>query len=217
MRTLGQRVFSMEPASGFAAQARRASSIYLATHLGYPLSTTHVISGAVMGAGATKRLSAVRWGVAGNIAVAWVLTIPMAALRRRALLLAGAGDLLMLKRMLQGPRTSEFYELLAAGGENALAAAKAAESRFRDYPTGVGQDEIKELEHEGDRITGELIGADQQRSSSRRSTATTCSSSPARSTTSPTRSRTRPSCSASTTSSSRPASRSSSARSSSPR
>jgi predicted phosphate transport protein (TIGR00153 family) len=64
----------------------------------------------------------------------------------------------MLKRMLQGPRTNEFYELLAAGGANALAAAKAAESRFRDYPGGVGQDEIKELEHAGDRITGELIG-----------------------------------------------------------
>jgi inorganic phosphate transporter, PiT family len=80
MRTLGQRVFSMEPAGGFAAQSSAGVVIYLATHLGYPLSTTHVISGAVMGAGATKRLSAVRWGVAGNIAVAWVLTIPMAAI-----------------------------------------------------------------------------------------------------------------------------------------
>ncbi len=80
MRTLGQRVFSMEPASGFAAQTTAGLTIYMATSLGYPLSTTHVISGAVMGAGATKRLSAVRWGVAGNIVVAWLLTIPMAAL-----------------------------------------------------------------------------------------------------------------------------------------
>jgi PiT family inorganic phosphate transporter len=80
MRTLGQRVFQMEPASGFAAQTSSGIVIFLATHLGYPLSTTHVVSGAVMGAGATKRLSAVRWGVAGNIAVAWLLTIPMAAL-----------------------------------------------------------------------------------------------------------------------------------------
>ncbi len=79
MRTLGQRVFQMEPASGFSAQTTAGLTIYLATHFGYPLSTTHVISGAVMGAGATKRLSAVRWGVAGNIAVAWLLTIPMAA------------------------------------------------------------------------------------------------------------------------------------------
>jgi len=80
MRTLGQRVFSMEPASGFAAQTTAGLTIYLATHLGYPLSTTHVISGSVMGAGATRRLSTVRWGVARTIVFAWVLTIPAAAL-----------------------------------------------------------------------------------------------------------------------------------------
>ena len=80
MRTLGQRVFALEPPSGFAAQATAGATIYVATHFGYPLSTTHVVSGSVMGAGATKRLSAVRWGVAGNIVFAWVLTIPAAAL-----------------------------------------------------------------------------------------------------------------------------------------
>jgi len=80
MRTLGQRIFDMEPASGFAAQTAAGATIYFATHLGYPLSTTHVISGAVMGSGATKRLSAVRWGVAGNIVTAWLLTIPAAGL-----------------------------------------------------------------------------------------------------------------------------------------
>jgi inorganic phosphate transporter, PiT family len=85
IRTLGQRVFQMEPESGFAAQAAAGTTIYLATKYGYPLSTTHVVSGAVMGAGATKRLSAVRWGVAGNIVVAWVLTIPAAALVSAAL------------------------------------------------------------------------------------------------------------------------------------
>jgi len=79
IRTLGQRVFRMEPESGFAAQAAAGTTIYLATKYGYPLSTTHVVSGAVMGAGATRRLSAVRWGVAGNIVVAWVLTLPAAA------------------------------------------------------------------------------------------------------------------------------------------
>jgi PiT family inorganic phosphate transporter len=79
MRTLGQRVIAMEPAQGFAAQTSGGAVIYLATHFGYPLSTTHTISGAVMGAGAAKRLSAVRWGVAGNIVVAWILTIPAAA------------------------------------------------------------------------------------------------------------------------------------------
>jgi inorganic phosphate transporter, PiT family len=79
IRTLGQRVFQMDPPAGFAAQATSGAVIYASTKYGYPLSTTHVVSGAVMGAGATKRLSAVRWGVAGNIVVAWVLTIPAAA------------------------------------------------------------------------------------------------------------------------------------------
>ena len=79
IRTLGQRVFRMEPESGFAAQAAAGTTIYLATKYGYPLSTTHVVTGAVMGAGATRRLSAVRWGVAGNIVVAWLLTLPAAA------------------------------------------------------------------------------------------------------------------------------------------
>ncbi len=80
MRTLGQRLYKMEPAAGFAAQVSAGAVIDLATRLGYPLSTTHVISGAVLGAGSTRRLSAVRWGIAGNIVVAWFLTIPAAAL-----------------------------------------------------------------------------------------------------------------------------------------
>jgi inorganic phosphate transporter, PiT family len=80
MRTLGQRIFSMEPASGFAAQVSGGTVIYLATHFGFPVSTTHVVSGSVMGSGATRRLSAVRWGVAGTIVFAWLLTIPAAAL-----------------------------------------------------------------------------------------------------------------------------------------
>jgi inorganic phosphate transporter, PiT family len=79
MRTLGQRIFKIEPPSGFAAQAAAGATLYTATHLGYPVSTTHTVSGAVMGAGATKRLSAVRWGVAGNIVTAWLLTLPAAA------------------------------------------------------------------------------------------------------------------------------------------
>jgi inorganic phosphate transporter, PiT family len=85
MRTLGQRVFKMEPESGFAAQVTAGVTIYTATRLGYPLSTTHVISGSVMGVGATRRLSAVRWGVAGNIVTAWLLTIPAAAVVAAAL------------------------------------------------------------------------------------------------------------------------------------
>jgi len=80
IRTLGQRVYQMDPPGGFAAQLTAGAVIYGSTRYGYPLSTTHVISGSVLGAGATKRLSAVRWGVAGNIVIAWVLTIPAAAL-----------------------------------------------------------------------------------------------------------------------------------------
>jgi PiT family inorganic phosphate transporter len=79
MRTLGQRVYSMQPENGFAAQVAGGAVIYTATHFGYPISTTHAVAGSVMGAGATRRISAVRWGVAGNIVVAWILTIPAAA------------------------------------------------------------------------------------------------------------------------------------------
>src|SRR5919205_1155947 len=80
IRTMGSRIIKMDPAQGFSAQGAGAAVVLTASHLGYPLSTTHVISGGVMGAGAAKRLSAVRWGVAGNIAVAWVLTLPAAAI-----------------------------------------------------------------------------------------------------------------------------------------
>ena len=77
---MGSRIIKMDPAQGFASQGAGAAVILAASHAGYPLSTTHVISGSVMGAGAAKRFSAVRWGVAGNIVVAWVLTIPAAAI-----------------------------------------------------------------------------------------------------------------------------------------
>src|SRR5687767_9451664 len=79
IRTMGSRIIKMDPAQGFAAQGVGAAVILSATHVGFPLLTTHTISGAVMGAGAAKRVSAVRWGVAGNIVGAWVLTIPAAA------------------------------------------------------------------------------------------------------------------------------------------
>ena len=83
IRTLGTRIIKMDPAQGFAAQSAGATVILASSHFGYPLSTTHTISGAVMGAGAAKRLSAVRWGVAGNIVTAWVLTHPGGRCDRR--------------------------------------------------------------------------------------------------------------------------------------
>jgi len=79
IRTLGTRIITMDAAQGFVAQVSGTAVILTATHAGIPLSTTHVISGAVTGAGAAKRLSAVRWGLAGNILIAWVLTLPAAA------------------------------------------------------------------------------------------------------------------------------------------
>jgi len=79
IRTTGTRIIKMDSAQGFAAQGAGAAVILASTHYGFPLSTTHVINGGVMGAGAGKRLSAVRWGVAGNIFVAWLLTLPAAA------------------------------------------------------------------------------------------------------------------------------------------
>ena len=80
IRTVGTRIIKMNTAQGFAAQSAGALVTFVSSHLGYPLSTTQVISGGVVGAGAAKRLSAVRWGVAGNIVIAWVLTLPGAGL-----------------------------------------------------------------------------------------------------------------------------------------
>ncbi len=79
IRTMGMRIVRMDPAQGFAAQSAGAAVILAASSVGYPLSTTHVISGGIAGAGAATRFSAVRWGVAGNIAFAWLITLPAAA------------------------------------------------------------------------------------------------------------------------------------------
>jgi PiT family inorganic phosphate transporter len=80
IRTLGQRIYKLQPEHGFAAQVAAGSTLYAGTHFGFPISTTHVVTGSVMGAGATRRFSAVRWGIAGNIVSAWVLTLPAAGL-----------------------------------------------------------------------------------------------------------------------------------------
>jgi len=79
IKTTGTKIIKMDAAQGFSAQGAGAAVILASTHFGYPLSTTHVINGGVMGAGAAKRVSAVRWGVAGNIVTAWILTLPAAA------------------------------------------------------------------------------------------------------------------------------------------
>jgi PiT family inorganic phosphate transporter len=78
IKTLGTRVAKLDPPQGFAAQTACATILWSTAHYGFPVSTTHTISGSVLGAGASTKLSAVRWGVAGNILLAWVLTIPCA-------------------------------------------------------------------------------------------------------------------------------------------
>ena len=80
VKTMGQKITKLKPVGGFCAETGGAMTLFLATALGIPVSTTHTITGAIVGVGATKKLSAVRWGVAGSIVWAWVLTIPCSAL-----------------------------------------------------------------------------------------------------------------------------------------
>ena len=77
MKTMGFGLTKLEPVHGFAAETAAASAIQIATAMGVPLSTTHTINTAIMGVGASRRLSAVRWGVGGNIIATWLLTFPV--------------------------------------------------------------------------------------------------------------------------------------------
>ena len=79
IHTMGSKITRLQPVGGFAAETAGAMTLFLATGFGIPVSTTHTITGAIVGVGATRRLSAVRWGIAGRIVWAWVLTIPMSA------------------------------------------------------------------------------------------------------------------------------------------
>jgi len=79
IKTMGTKIIKISPLQGFAAETAGTATILAASHLGVPVSTTHCINAAIMGVGASKRISAVRWGVAGNIFVAWVLTMPLSA------------------------------------------------------------------------------------------------------------------------------------------
>jgi PiT family inorganic phosphate transporter len=78
IHTMGSKITKLQPVGGFAAETGAALALLVATRAGVPVSTTHAITGAIVGVGATRRLSAVRWGVAGQILWAWILTIPMA-------------------------------------------------------------------------------------------------------------------------------------------
>ena len=91
IKTLGQRVTDIETPQGFSAETSSAAVILAASQAGYPLSTTHITSGGVMGAGAGKRLAGVQWGVVGQMATAWILTLPAAALIAAAFYLISEG------------------------------------------------------------------------------------------------------------------------------
>jgi PiT family inorganic phosphate transporter len=80
VKTMGQRITKLKPVGGFAAETGGAMSLFLASGFGIPVSTTHTITGAIIGVGSTRRVRAVRWGVAGNVMIAWILTIPASAL-----------------------------------------------------------------------------------------------------------------------------------------
>src|SRR5437763_4811112 len=127
IKTTGMRIIKMDPSQGFAAQSAGAAAILAASHYGFPISTTHVINGGVMGAGAAKRLSAVRWGVAGNIVVAWMLTLPAAA--------AAAAAAWLLTRALGGGLTGPLL-LFALG---VLALLLMFGRRLRAGPVPVAQ------------------------------------------------------------------------------
>jgi PiT family inorganic phosphate transporter len=79
VKTMGQRITKLKPVGGFCAETGGAITLFLATGLGIPVSTTHTITGAIVGVGSTRKVSAVRWGVAGNIVAAWIVTFPAAA------------------------------------------------------------------------------------------------------------------------------------------
>jgi PiT family inorganic phosphate transporter len=135
IRTVGQRITKLDPPHAFAAEATAGSVLWLTAHFGFPVSTTHTVSSAVLGSGAAgSRFRAVRWGVAGNIVVAWLITIPCAAL-------VGSG-VELLTRLPGGV----FFALAVVAGAGALALV----ARARHLATGkVSESESSsEPEHE---------------------------------------------------------------------
>jgi PiT family inorganic phosphate transporter len=147
IRTLGQRITKLEPHQGFAAETAAAAILWTTAHFGFPVSTTHTISGSVLGAGAVRRFSAVRWGIAGNILIAWVLTIP------------AAGSVAALMELItRAPGGTTIVFVLGAAmalGAFALAAGirlhrpEIAEAQAPLSPPPVGRKDETETEVEG--------------------------------------------------------------------
>ena len=153
IRTMGTRIIRMEPIHGFAAQTVAASVIQLATSWGLPVSTTQVVSGSVMGAGATRRFSAVRWGVASRIAWAWVFTIPASAtLAALTALLIEAGPIAITLAVL----------LVGAVGFALLVRQRRRKQPSVDFVMG-SMDDLSTVE-EGANLNGASDGASVVRS-----------------------------------------------------
>jgi PiT family inorganic phosphate transporter len=93
VKTMGMKITKLKPVGGFCAETAGAATLFMATHLGIPVSTTHTITGAIVGVGATSNLSGIKWGVASRIVWAWLFTIPAAAL-------ISAGCFYLIKTML---------------------------------------------------------------------------------------------------------------------
>ena len=129
IRTMGSRIHKMDSAQGFAAQGSGAAVILASSHVGFPLSTTQTIAGAVIGSGAAKRLSAVRWGVAGNIVAAWVLTLPASAMM-------GAVTYGVTRMFGTGAAGPVVVSALILGG--GCAAARSSRPRGRRAAAGAG-------------------------------------------------------------------------------
>jgi len=140
IRTVGQRITKLDPPRAFAAEVTAGSVLWVTAHFGFPVSTTHTVSSSVLGSGAAgSRLSAVRWGVAGNIVVAWLITIPCAAA-------VGAG-VELLTRLPGGV----FFAL----GVAAIAAALALLARARHLATGKREEQdIQSVTFKHERAAG---------------------------------------------------------------
>jgi hypothetical protein len=111
VKTMGQRITKLKPVGGFCAETGGAAMLFIATSLGIPVSTTHTITGAIVGVGSAQNVSAVRWGIAGNILWAWVLTIPATALVSAGLFFLLRGRLFWARRGVATPLRGHLIQL----------------------------------------------------------------------------------------------------------
>ena len=134
IRTLGSRIAKLEPPQGFAAEAATTAILYTTGNFGFPVSTTHTITGSVMGAGAARRFSAVRWGIAGRIMIAWLVTIPAAGS------VAAACEVLT---RIPGGHVLVLFVAIAAAGLALLARSRRLHSEAPLTPSSTRAEELQ--------------------------------------------------------------------------